>query len=181
MKPALRPSCLLAVLALAAGCYSYTEPPAPRNVEPVTPRGRQMAASGLDMANADGPGHAQRSGMSGTTSDVDDDEAKELQLGMPDLAYAEGLGGPGFGSTLPQADLDAPNELRNGQARGVVFRPSDHYFVNGVDTGPSTDAMPGTGGPGKLRLLKNSESRELKAADLTQPLPPPAQATPPRK
>jgi hypothetical protein len=176
MKLALRPLCLPAVLALAVGCYSYTEPPAPRNVEPVTLRGRQMAASGLDMANADGPGRSQRSGMSGTTANVDDDEAKELQLGMPELAYAEGLGGPGFGNTLPQADLDAPNELRNGQTRGVVFRPSDHYFINGVDTGPSVDAMPGSGGPGKLKLLKTAEARELKASESSEPLaaPPPA-------
>ncbi len=127
-----------------------------------------MAASGLDMANT-GPGRYQRSGMSGTTSDVDDDEAKELQLGMPALAYAEGLGGPGSGSTLPQADLDAPDELRNPPAPGAVYRPSDHYFINGVDTGPSTDAMRGTGGPGKLKLLQGAELRELKAAELTEP------------
>jgi hypothetical protein len=171
MKLVLRPCCLLGMLPLAVGCYSYTEPPRPRSVEPVTLRGRQMAASGLDMANADGPGHAQRSGMSGTTADVDDDETKELQLGMPELAYAEGLGGPGFGNTLPQADLDAPNELRNGQARGVVFRPSDHYFINGVDTGPSVDPMPGSGGPGKLKLLKSAELRELTASELSDPLP----------
>lgn len=170
---------LLGCLALGVGCYSYTEPPRPRNVEPVTQRGRQMAASGLDMANADGPGHSQRSGMSGTNADVDDDEARELRLGMPELAYAEGLGGPGFGNTLPQADLDAPNELRNGQTRGVVFRPSDHYFINGIDTGPSVDAMPGSGGPGKLKLLKSSELRELKASELTEQLPAPA--APPAK
>jgi hypothetical protein len=166
MKLALGPFCLLALV----GCYSYTTPPEPRNVESVTPRGRQMAASGLDMANA-GEGRWQRSGMSGTTADVDDDEMRELQLGMPELAYAEGLGGPGFGSTLPQADLDAPNEMRNSQARGVVFRPSDHYFVNGVDTGPSTDAMLGTGGPGKLKLRRGAEAREVKAAESMAPLP----------
>jgi hypothetical protein len=170
MKLALGPAALLGMLALLAGCYSYSEPPLPRNVEPVTQRDRQMTANGLHMVK-NATGAWQRSGMSGTTSNVDDDEAKELQLGMPELAYAEGLGGPGFGNTLPQADLDAPNELRNGQARGVVFRPSDHYFINGVDTGPSTDAMPGTGGPGKLRLLRTSETRELNAAELSEPLP----------
>jgi hypothetical protein len=168
----MKPLVACCLVALAVGCYSYTEPPKPRNVEPVTARGRQMAASGLDMAEADGPGHSQRSGMSGTNADVDDDVAKELQLGMPELAYAEGLGGPGFGNTLPQADLDAPNELRNGQTRGVVFRPSDHYFVNGIDTGPSVDAMPGSGGPGKLKLLKTAELRELKASELSDPPPP---------
>lgn len=170
MKLALGPFALLGMLALVAGCYSYSEPPQPRNVEPVTRRNQQMAANGLHMPES-ATGRWQRSGMSGTTSDVDDDEAKELQLGMPELAYAEGLGGPGFGNTLPQADLDAPNELRNGQARGVVFRPSDHYFVNGVDTGPSTDAMPGTGGPGKLKFLRAAEGRELNAAELAEPLP----------
>lgn len=169
MTRVFRPWGLLAGLALLAGCYSYSEPPQPRNVQPVGDRSRQMAASGIDMANADGPGRAQRSGMSGTTADVDDDEAKELQLGMPELAYAEGLGGPGFGSTRPQADLDAPDETRNAQARGIVFRPSDHYFVNGVDTGPSVDAMPGTGGPAKLRLMKRAEARELKASELMAP------------
>jgi hypothetical protein len=169
MKRALGPSCLLGMLALV-GCYSYSEPPRPSDVESVTLRGRQMAASGLDMANS-GPGAWQRSGMSGTTADVDDDEARELQLGMPELAYAEGLGGPGFGSTLPQADLDAPNEMRTGQARGVVFRPSTHYFINGVDTGPSVDAMPGTGGPGKLKFQKGAEARELRAAELMEPHP----------
>jgi hypothetical protein len=172
MKLVLRPSLLLGMLALAAGCYSYTEPPPPKDVQPVTQRGQQMAAEGLDMATA-GPGRWQRSGMTGTTADVDDDKARELQLGMPELAYAEGLGGPGFGNTLPQADLDAPNEMRNGQARGVVFHPSDHYFVNGVDTGPSTDAMPGTGGPAKLKLLRTSEARELKASESMDALPPP--------
>ncbi len=173
MTLALPRLCLLGVVALAAGCYSYSEPSLPRNTEPVTQRARQMAASGLDMANT-GPGRYQRSGMSGTTSDVDDDEAKELQLGMPALAYAEGLGGPGSGSTLPQADLDAPDELRHAPAPGVVFRPSDHYFINGVDTGPSTDAMPGTGGPGKLKQLQGAQLRELKAAQLTEPAAAPA-------
>jgi hypothetical protein len=172
MKLPFGPLPLLALLALAAGCYSYSEPPLPRNVEPVTQRDRQMAANGLHMPK-EPTGHWQRSGMSGTTADVDDDEVKDFQLGMPELAYAEGLGGPGFGSTLPQADLDAPNELRNGQARGVVFRPSDHYFINGVDTGPSTDAMPGTGGPGKLKLLRKAEGRELNASELLEPLPAP--------
>ena len=179
MKLALRPWWLLGMLALAVGCYTYSEPPAPRNVEPVTPRDRQMAASGL--GNTDGPGRWQRSGMSGTTANVDDDGAKELQLGMPNLAYAEGLGGPGFGNTLPQADLDAPNELRNGQSRGVVFRPSDHYFINGVDTGPSVDAMPGTGGPTKLRLLKTAGARELRAAEGMEPLATPPPSRPARR
>ena len=173
MTPALRPWGLLATLALAVGCYSYSEPAPPRDVTPVVERGRQMAAAGLDMANA-GPGRFQRSGMSGTTSDIDDDEAKDLQMGMPELAAAEGLGGPGFGNTLPQADLDAPNELRNAQTRTVVFRPSDHYFVNGVDTGPVTDAMPGMGGQGKLKLQKKVAARELKAAELMEPRAAPA-------
>jgi hypothetical protein len=178
MKLALGPAALLGMLALLAGCYSYSEPPLPRNVEPVTLRDKQMAANGLHMPT-NPTGAWQRSGMSGTTSDVDDDETKDLQLGMPEMAYAEGLGGPGFGSTLPQADLDAPNELRNGQARGVVFRPSDHYFVNGVDTGPSTDALRGTGGPGKLKLLRMAEAREVNAAELGEP--PPAAAKPAQK
>jgi hypothetical protein len=170
MKPAKRPWCLLSTLALVAGCYSYSEPPPPRSTLPIANRDRTMAASGLDMAYA-GPGRMQRSNTSGTNSDVDDDEAKALQLGMPELAYLDGLGGPGFGDTRPQADLDAPDELVNGQARGVVFRPSDHYFVNGFDTGPSVDAMPGTGGRDKLRRLKKAEARELKAAELMEPLP----------
>lgn len=175
MKLALGPSTLLGMLALAAGCYSYSEPPAPKDVVPVTPRGRQMAANGVDMATT-GPGRFQRSGMSGTTADVDDDEALQLQLGMPELAYAEGLGGPGFGNTLPQADLDAPNEMRNAQARGVVFRPSDHYFVNGVDTGPST-GMVGTDAPAKLKSMRAAErARELKAAEAA-----PAQPAKPAK
>jgi len=174
MKPALPLVGLLCVLALAVGCYSYSEPPLPRNTEPVMGRDRHMAASGLDMSNT-GPGRYQRSGMSGTTSDVDDDEAKELELGMPELAYALGAGGPGFGSTLPQADLDAPNEVRNPPPRGAVYRPSDHYFINGVDTGPSLDAMPGTGGGGKLKLLRKAELRELKASELMEPVPAPAE------
>jgi hypothetical protein len=170
MKPAMRPWGLLSTLVLLAGCYSYSEPPPPRSTEPIANRDRTMAASGLDMAYA-GPGRMQRSNTSGTNSDVDDDDAKALQLGMPELAYVEGLGGPGFGDTRPQADLDAPNELVNGQARGVVFRPSDHYFVNGMDTGPSVDAMPGTGGLAKLRMLKKAGARELKAAELMEPRP----------
>jgi hypothetical protein len=174
MRPALRPRSLLLPLVFALGCYSYSEPPPPRDVTPVMPRDKQMAAAGLDMAYA-GPGGWQRSGMSGTTADVDDDTVRQLQLGMPELAYAEGLGGPGIGNTLPQADLDAPNELRNGQARGVVFRPSDHYFVNGVDTGPSTDAMPGTGGPAKLKQRRAAAARELNAAELEVPSVPPAE------
>ncbi len=97
--------------------------------------------------------------MSGTTSDVDD-EAETL-FAMQEMAWAD----PGLGSSRPQADLDAPNELRNATPRGAVFRPSDHYFINGVDTGPSTDAMPGTGGPGKLKLRKAAETAALKAAE----------------
>ncbi len=173
MKPALSPVGLLGVLALTAGCYTYSEPPPPRNSQPVMQRDREMAAAGLDMS-ATGPGRYQRSGMSGTSSDVDDEEGKELQLGMAELAVAGGVGGPGAGSTLPQADLDAPNELRNPQARGVVYRPSDHYFIHGVDTGPSTDAMPGTGGPGKLKRLRKAEARELKASEMMEPVPAPA-------
>jgi hypothetical protein len=171
MKRGLVPFCLPAFLALV-GCYSYSEPPQPKDVQAVTVRNRQMAASGLDMSNS-GQGAWQRSGMSGTTADVDDDEARELQLGMPELAYAEGLGGPGFGNTLPQADLDAPNEMRNSQAQGVVFRPSNHYFINGVDTGPTTDAMPGTGGPGKLKFKQAAAARELKAAESMEVRPAP--------
>ena len=56
---------------------------------------------------------------------------------------------PGRGSTAPTAGLDEP-EMRNAQRGGRVFRPSDHYFVNGVDMGPSWDALPGTGGPSKI-------------------------------
>jgi hypothetical protein len=168
MRLAIRSWGLLGTLALVAGCYSYSDPPPPRDVHPVATRSREMAASGLDMANS-GAGRMQRSGMAGTNADVDDDEAKELQMGMPALAYAEGLGGPGFGSTRPQADLDAPEEMRNGQARGVVFKPSDHYFINGEDTGPTVDAMPGTGGPQKMKLMKKAEARELKGAELMQP------------
>jgi hypothetical protein len=41
--------------------------------------------------------------------------------------------------------------MRNAQRGGRVFRPSDHYFVNGVDMGPSWDAAPGTGGPNKSK------------------------------
>jgi hypothetical protein len=174
MKLALRPVGLVGVLALTAGCYTYSEPPPPRNTQPLIDRDRQMAASGLDMSNT-GPGRYQRSGMSGTSSDVDDEEGKETELGVPELAYyAGGVLGPGVGSTLPQADLDAPNELRNPPARGVVYRPSDHYFIHGVDTGPTTDAMPGTGGPGKLKRLGKAEARELKASEMVEPLPAPA-------
>lgn len=168
MKAVTRPLGVLGTLALLSGCYSYSDPPAPRNVEPVGTRSRQMAASGLDLGD-NGSARSNRSGMSGTNSDVNDDEANELQMGMPALAYAEGLGGPGFGNTRPQADLDAPEEMRNGQARGVVFKPSDHYFISGVDTGPSLDSMPGTGGPTKMRLMKKTEAREVKAAELMGP------------
>ncbi len=111
MKPA--PLLSLWVLAVAAGCYSYSEPPLPTNTRSVTPHSRQLAASGLDVPLTT-PGAYQRSGMSGTTSDVDD-EAETL-FAMQEMAWAD----PGLGSSRPQADLDAPNELRNATPRGAV-------------------------------------------------------------
>jgi hypothetical protein len=44
--------------------------------------------------------------------------------------------------------------MRNAQRGGRVFRPSDHYFVNGVDMGPSWDTAPGTGGPNKSKMVQ---------------------------
>ena len=148
-------------VVIVAGCDQYKEPPPPRDVHPTSTRARGMSQSGIDMSGT-GPGKMQRSGMSGTNSDSDDDNSMGLQIGSPDPQVGgEGTTdfgptekvadvGPGRGSTNPASDLDAP-EMRNAQRGGQVFRPSDHYYVNGADLGPSVDAAPGTGGPAKLK------------------------------
>jgi hypothetical protein len=152
---------LAAAAVLAAACDQYREPPPPRDVHPVSTRARDMAWSGFDLSMA-GPGRSQRSGMSGTNSDSDDTESIGSSIGEPSTGNTSSEGttylgppehiadiAPGMGSTNPAADIETP-ELRNGQRGGQVFKPSDHYFVNGVDLGPSVDAALGTGGPGKL-------------------------------
>lgn len=144
---------VFAAAVVGVACDQYTEPPPPRDVQPLTLRSREMARSGIDVAGM-GQGHMQRSGMAGVNSDTNDQQDihdSEMENDSP--AGEGGLGpaavldsAPGRGS----ADLDEP-EMRNAQRGGRVFRPSDHYFINGVDMGPSWDAAPGTGGPQKLK------------------------------
>ena len=142
---------------IVAACDQYTEPPPPRDVHPLTTRDREMAWSGIDMAGTN-EGRMQQSGMAGTNSSSNDDrvagedeEGPPAGTGLfgPGTGYTEA--NPGRGSTIPTADLDQP-ELRNAQRGGQVFRPSDHYFVNGVDMGPSWDSALGTGGPNKTKV-----------------------------
>jgi len=152
---------LLLLVVIVAGCDQYKEPPPPRDVRPTSTRARGMSQSGIDMSGM-GQGKMQRSGMSGTNSDVNDNDSLGMQIGSPDPQVGgEGTTsfgptekvadvGPGRGSTNPASDLDAP-EMRNAQRGGQIFKPSDHYFVNGADLGPSVDAAAGTGGPGKLK------------------------------
>ncbi len=118
-----------------------------------------MAWSGIDYAGT-GHGRDQRNGTAGVNSDMNDTQqmevAREDDPGPPAGSglFGPGMGitesAPGRGSTAPAADLDQP-EIRNAQRGGRVFRPSDHYFMNGVDQGPSWDAAPGTGGPNKSK------------------------------
>ena len=148
-------------VVIVAGCDQYKEPPPPRDVRPMSSRTRGLSQSGIDYSGT-GMGKMQRSGMSGTNSDSNDDNAMGMQIGSPDPQVGgEGTTsfgptqtvtdiGPGRGSTNPASDLDAP-EMRNGQRGGQIFKPSDHYYVNGVDVGPSVDSAPGTGGPAKLK------------------------------
>jgi hypothetical protein len=150
-----------AAAAIIAGCNQYAEPPPPRDVQPLTTRSREMAWSGIDYSGT-GQGRMQRNGTSGVNSDNNDDvptpvEREEEPSGPP---AGTGVFGPGTGisevisgrgTTVPSADLDEP-EMRNAQRGGRVFRPSDHYFVNGVDMGPSWDSAPGTGGPNKTKI-----------------------------
>jgi len=150
---------VVCAVVIVAACDQYTEPPPPRNVHPVITRDREMAWSGIDMAGT-GEGRMQQSGMAGTNSDSNDDQPRSVAGEEPEGPPAgTGLFGPGTGyapnpgrgSTNPTADLDQP-EMRNAQRGGQVFRPSDHYFVNGVDMGPSWDSAPGTGGPNKTKV-----------------------------
>ncbi len=144
--------------AIVAACDQYTEPPPARDVQPLTTRGREMAWSGIDYAGT-GEGRSQRNGTAGVNSDTNDEQELERaeDPGPPagNGVFGWGTGitepAPGRGSTAPTADLDEP-EMRNAQRGGRVFRPSDHYLVNGVDMGPSWDAAPGTGGPNKSKL-----------------------------
>jgi hypothetical protein len=116
-----------------------------------------MAWSGIDYAGT-GHGKNQRNGTAGVNSDMNDEQEvdREANPGPPagNGVFGPGTGitesAPGRGSTAPTADLDQP-EMRNAQRGGRVYRPSDHYFVNGVDMGPSWDAAPGTGGPNKSK------------------------------
>ena len=146
--------------AIVAACDQYTEPPPPRDVVPLTTRSKEMAWSGIDYGGT-GHGRDQRNGTGGVNSDMNDTQdtevAREADPGAPagTGVFGPGTGitesAPGRGSTQPSADLDEP-EMRNAQRGGRVFRPSDHYFINGVDVGPSWDAAPGTGGPGKMKM-----------------------------
>lgn len=146
--------------AIVAACDQYREPPPPRDVQPLTTRSREMAWSGIDYAGT-GHGRDQRNGTGGVNSDMNDTQeqevARDVDLGAPagSGVFGPGTGitesAPGRGSTEPSADLDAP-EMRNAQRGGRVYRPSDHYYVNGVDQGPSWDAAPGTGGPQKMKM-----------------------------
>ena len=152
-----------AAAAIVAGCNQYTEPPKPRDVQPLTTRSREMAWSGIDYAGT-GEGRMQRNGTAGVNSDNNDDPAEPVER-EPELVgppAGTGVFGPGTavseassgrGTTVPSADLDMP-EMRNAQRGGRVFRPSDHYFVNGVDMGPSWDSAPGTGGPNKSKMAQ---------------------------
>jgi len=150
---------ILVCAVIVAGCDQYKEPPAPRDVHPVTTRSAELATSGIDMAGT-GEGRTQRSGMSGTNSDTNDQQGGETpDIDVEGAARVTSVFGSvapapdapvGRGSTDPQSDLDTP-EMRNAQRGGRVFRPSDHYYVNGEDLGPSWDAAPGSGGPQKLK------------------------------
>jgi len=143
---------------IVAGCDQYTEPPPSRDVQPVTTRAQEMAWSGIDYAGT-GHGRDQRNGTAGVNSDTNDEQEvdREVEPGPPAGigVFGPGTGitepAPGRGSTAPTADLDQP-EMRNAQRGGRVFRPSDHYVINGIDMGPSWDAAPGTGGPTKSKL-----------------------------
>ena len=44
-----------AAAAIVAGCNQYTEPPPPRDVQPLTTRSRELAWSGIDYSGT-GPG-----------------------------------------------------------------------------------------------------------------------------
>ena len=150
---------VVCVTAIVAACDQYKEPPPPRDVVPHTTRSQEMAWSGVDYAGT-GPGRMQRNGTAGVNSDNNDDVAAAVdrteEPGPPPGSGVFGPGtgitesSPGRGSTVPSADLDEP-EMRNAQRGGRVYRPSDHYFINGVDMGPSWDAAPGTGGPNKSK------------------------------
>ncbi|HTS81369.1 MAG TPA: hypothetical protein VMH40_12280 [Myxococcaceae bacterium] len=148
--------------AMLAACDQYKEPSSPRDVQPLTTRDRGMAWSGIDYAGTGdvGSGREQRNGTAGVNSDTNDDQVSEASAedrGPPagSGVFGPGTGilqvAPGRGSTTPTADLDEP-EMRNAQRGGIVFRPSDHYYVSGVDMGPSWDAAPGAGGPGKSAM-----------------------------
>lgn len=145
--------------AIVAACDQYKEPPPPRDVQPVTTRSREMAWAGIDMGGT-GHGRAQRNGTGGVNSDTNDHQEREAPNDIEEPSAGTGLfrmgvaeSAPGRGSTAPAADLDEP-EMRNAQRGGRVFRPSDHYFINGADMGPSWDAAPGTGGPGKSKMAQ---------------------------
>jgi len=148
--------------AIVAGCNQYSEPPPPRDVQALTTRSREMAWSGIDYGGT-GQGRMQRNGTAGVNSDTNDDAPQPIERETVPEGLPSGTGpfGPvmvseaisGRGTTVPTADLDEP-ELRNAQRGGRVFRPSDHYFVNGVDMGPSWDTAPGTGGPNKSKMAQ---------------------------
>lgn len=152
-----------AATAIVAGCNQYTEPPPPRDVQALTSRSREMAWSGIDYAGT-GMGRMQRNGTAGVNSDTNDDVAQPIdrETAPEGLPAGTGVFGPGTGiseaisgrgTTVPSADLDVP-EMRNAQRGGRVFRPSDHYFVNGADMGPSWDSAPGAGGPNKSKMTQ---------------------------
>jgi hypothetical protein len=144
---------------IVVACDQYKEPLPPRDVQPLTTRSREMGWSGIDYAGT-GQGKMQRNGTGGVNSDSNDDTLVTTRLTDPGPPAGSGVFGPGTGlteaspgrgTTVPTADLDTP-EMRNAQRGGRVYRPSDHYFINGLDMGPSWDGAPGTGGPNKSKI-----------------------------
>ena len=149
---------------LLIGCSMNGGDPLPRDTVSVRTHGGELATTGLDDRNG-GAIISQRSGMSGTASNTDDNRDTGI---IPALADAnaddpmqfmnkpsgpevqEGLGGDVVAASNGKAE--APDPMPE-----EVFRPSTHYYVNGEDTGPSKDMLPGTGGtPGHQMNAKSN-------------------------
>src|SRR5215475_13125406 len=95
---------LAAAALCVAGCDQYREPPPPRDVHPVSTRARDMAWSGYDLSMA-GPGRMQRSGMSGTTADSDDEFSMGSSIGEPSEGNTSPEGTSSFGPPAQVADI----------------------------------------------------------------------------
>lgn len=158
-------SCVMWGCLGLAGCI-YSQPAPPENALPIRVRNTHMASSGPDARYAN-LAMGQRSGSSGTLANTDENanvggespDAKSRHGGLKwggassalEVMRATGGYSP---SAASESAREQPSEVQD------IFAPSDHYYVDGVDLGPTLDREPGTGGREGHRMAQKSSPKD---------------------